>query len=284
MIQEIIPGQPAYLIAYAVDPLTTLGAKGVLGTGNRPRLPKFFFKNLHAEDMEVSVYPYCNEALFNKMKGAYYMEFELFPDLSKANYASHLHYMPTLHLTEFLLAQPAGTYQCEMRFGEDNGDIGPKTKFTVKITEESKKALQVYRDQMWAKKLATVSFNTQYGAGDDRNMVSNWQDLNRHGKLIKLAVSQIGTVMRPWPNENQIESYVGSGWILVEKTDGKYEVIGYSFVKKPGEKQWRVTAIASDMDYYTLTIPSRLGSKIEAKRLEFGYEIPKENISKGSIW
>lgn len=284
IIQEIIPGQPAYLIGYAVDPLTTLGAKGIQGTGNRPRLPKFFFKNVNAQDMEVSVYPYCDEPTFNKMKGAYYMEFELFPDLSKTNYTSHLNYMPTLHLTEFLLSQPAGTYQCEMRFGENNGDIGPKTKFTVKVTEESKKALQVYRDQMWAKKLTTVTFNTQYGASDDRNMVSNWQELSKHGKLLKLAVSQTGTVMRPWPNENQIESYVGSGWILVEKTDGKYEVIGYSFVKKPGEKQWRVTAVASDMDYYTLTIPSRLGSKIEAKRLEFGYEIPKENITKGSVW
>lgn len=284
IIQEIIPGQPTYLIGYAVDPLTTLGAKGVQGTGNRSRLPKFFFKKLNAEDMEVSVYPYCDESTFNKMKGAYYMEFELFPDLSKTNYVSHLNYMPTLHLTEFLLSQPAGTYQCEMRFGEDNGDIGPKNKFTIKVTDESKKALQTYRDQMWAKKLANVTFNTQYGAGDDRNMVSNWQELSRHGKLLKLAVSQTGTVMRPWPNENQVESYVGSGWILVEKTDGKHEVIGYSFVKKPGEQKWRVTAVASDMDYYTLSIPSRLGYKLEAKRLELGYEILKENITKGSVW
>jgi hypothetical protein len=284
IIQEIVPGQPTYLIAYAVDPLTTLGAKGVQGTGNRPRLPKFFFKNLQAEDMEVSVYPYCNEAIFNKMKGAFYMEFELFPDLSKTNYESHLNYMPTLHLTQFLLSQPAGTYQCELRFGEDNGDIGPKTKVSIKLTEDSKKTLQTYHDQMWAKKLATVTFNTQYGAGDDRNMVSNWQELSRHGKLVKLSVSQTGTVMRPWPNENQVESYVGSGWILVERPDGKYEVIGYSFVKKPGEQKWRVTAVASDMDYYTLSIPSRLGYKIEAKRLELGYEIPKENIAKGNVW
>jgi hypothetical protein len=279
IIQEIIPGQPTYLIGYAVDPLTALGAKDVLSTGNRPRLPKF-----HIEDMEVSIYPYCNEPIFNKMKGAYYIELELFPDLTKTNYASHLNYMPTLHLTEFLLTQPVGTYQVELRFGEDNGSIGPKTKFTIKITEDSKKDLQTYRDQLWAKKLATVNFNTQYGAGDDRNMVSNWQDLSRHGKLVKLSVSQTGTVMRPWPNENQIESYVGSGWILVERTDGKYEVIGYSYIKKPGEQKWRVTAVASDMDYYTLSIPAQLGYKLEAKRLELGYEIPKENIAKGGIW
>lgn len=288
IIQEIIPAEPTYLMAYAVDPLIGLGAKSVEGTGNRPRLPKFFLKNLtqkEGDDMEISIYPYCNQEIFNKMKEAYYVEFELFPDLNTTNYASHLNYMPTLHLTEYLLTQPAGTYSWELRFGEDNGEIGPKSKFSVKLTEESKKNLQNYHDQMWTKKLNTVTFNTQYGAGDDRNTVSNWEDLSsKHGKLIKLTVSQTGTVMRPWPNENQVESYVGSGWILVERTDGKYEVIGYSFVKKAGEQKWRVTAVASDMDYYGLFVPSQLGSRVEAKRLEFGYEILKENISKGNVW
>jgi hypothetical protein len=137
---------------------------------------------------------------------------------------------------------------------------------------------------MWAKKLASVTFNTEYGAGDDRNQVMNWQDLNRHGKLIKLSVTQTGKVMKPWPNENQVESFVGSGWVLVERTDGKHEVIGYSFVKKAGDKLWRATAVASDMDYYTVTVPAALGQKIYPKRIELGYEIPKENLAKGNIW
>lgn len=285
-IQEIIPGKSTYLVAYTTDPLVDLGIKSFMSTGGRPKLPYLQFKDITVNDQtEPVVLPiYCNEPIFNKMKNAYYVEFDMFPDLSKTNYESHLNYMSSLHLTEFFLTLKPGTYKYELFLGEQNGDIGPKTVFTVTINNETKAALQVYHDQMWAKKLASVTFNTQYGAGDDRSMVMNWEDLNRHGKLIKLSVTQTGKVMRPWPNENQVESFVGSGWILVERTDGKYEVIGYSFVKKPTDKQWRVTAVASDMDYYTLMVPSSIGSKIPAKRLEFGYEIPKENISKGSIW
>jgi hypothetical protein len=285
-IQEIIPGRPTYMIAYAVDPLTNLGAKSVLSSGNRPKLPYLQLKNITKDDQsEPVVLPiYCNQPIYNKMKDAFYVEFDMFPDLNKTNYESHLNYMPSLHLTQFFLTQPVGTYKYEIFLGEINGTIGPKTVFTINITQETKAALQAYHDQMWAKKLASVTFNTEYGAGDDRNQVMNWQDLNRHGKLIKLSVTQTGKVMKPWPNENQVESFVGSGWILVERTDGKHEVIGYSFVKKAGDKLWRVTAVASDMDYYSLMVPSTIGSKIEAKRLELGYEIPAANITKGNIW
>lgn len=285
-IQEIIPGKPTYMIAFAVDPLTNLGAKSVLSSGNRPKLPYLQLKDITQNDQGESVIVpiYCNEPIYNKMKDAFYVEFDMFPDLSKTNYESHLNYMPSLHLTEFFLNLPVGTYKYELFLGEVNGTIGPKSIFTIKLTTETKKELQVYRDQLWAKKLASVTFNTQYGSGDDRNMVSNWEDLKKHGKLIKLSVTQTGTVMKPWPNEKQIESYVGSGWILVERTDGKYEVIGYSYIKKPEEKQWRVTAVASDMDYYTITVPASMGQKIYPKRLELGYEIPKENIAKGNVW
>lgn len=285
-IQEIVPGKPTYLIAYAVDPLINLGAKSTMSTGNRPQLPYLQLKDITVDDQSepVVLSVYCNEPIYNKMKDAFYVEFDMFPDLSKTNYESHLNYMPSLHLTQFFLTLKPGTYKYEFFLGEVNGTIGPKSVFTITINEETKAALQAYHDQIWAKKLASVTFNTQYGAGDDRNLVMNWEDLNRHGKLIKLSVTQTGKVMRPWPNENQVESFVGSGWILVERTDGKYEVIGYSFVKKPTDKQWRITAVASDMDYYTVTVPAALGQKIYPKRLDVGYEIPKENITKGNNW
>ena len=285
-IQEIIPGKPTYMVAYAVDPLTNLGAKSTLSTGNRPKLPYLQLKDITQNDQgESLILPiYCNEAIYNKMKDAFYVEFDMFPDLNKTNYESHLNYMPSLHLTEFFLTLQPGTYKYEFFLGEVNGTIGPKSVFTIKINNQTKKELQTYHDQMWAKKLASVTFNTQYGAGDDRNMVMNWEDLKRHGKLLKLSVTQTGTVMKPWPNEKQVESFVGSGWILVERADGKHEVIGYSYVKKPDDKLWRVTAVASDMDYYTVTVPSAMGQKIYPKRLELGYEIPKENIAKGNVW
>jgi len=285
-IQEIIPGKPTYLIAYTVDPLINLGAKNFMSTGGRPKIPYLQLKDITVNDQtEPIILPiYCNEPIYSKMKNAYYVEFDMFPDLSKTNYESHLNYMPSLHLTEFFLTLKPGTYKYELLLGEEHGGIGPKTVFTLTMDNETKTALQAYHDQLWAKKLASVTFNTQYGAGDDRNQVMNWEDLKRHGKLIKLSVMQTGKVMRPWPNENLVESFVGSGWILVERTDGKYEVIGYSFVKKPADRQWRVTAIASDMDYYVLMVPSSMGQKVNPKRLELGYEIPKENIAKGNIW
>ncbi|MFZ1305723.1 MAG: hypothetical protein WAR80_07765, partial [Ferruginibacter sp.] len=166
-IQEVIPGKPTYLIAYAVDPLITLGAKSTMSTGNRPKLPYLQLKDITKDDQsEPVVVPiYCNELIYNKMKDAFYVEFDMFPDLSKTNYESHLNYMPSLHLTEFFLSRPAGTYTYEFFLGEINGTIGPKSIFTIKINEETKRELQAYHDQMWAKKLASVTFNTQYGAG-----------------------------------------------------------------------------------------------------------------------
>lgn len=289
LINEITPGKPTYLIAYMVDPLTALGAKSTMSTGSRPKFPHVMLTDITKGREGASpliITPYCNNFVFDKMKESYYIEFDLFPDLSKTNYESHLNYMSSLHLTEFFLTQPAGIYQYELFFGDANGsnEQGAKTIFTISLTEEVKKQLTAYRDQMWAKKLATVNFNIEYGKGDDRGMVMNWQDVSKYGKLIKLSVMQTGKVMKPWPNENQVESYVGSGWALVETTDGKYEVIGFGFVKKPDDKLWKLTSVASDMDYYPLNVPSYMGNGIKAKRLNVGYEILKENIGKAGLW
>jgi hypothetical protein len=289
IINEITPGQSTYLMAYTVDPLTALGAKSTMSTGGRPKFPHVMLTDITKGREGTSpliITPYCNNVLFDKMKEAYYVEFDLFPDLSKTNYESHLNYMSSLHLVEFFQTQPAGIYQYELFFGDANGssEQGAKTVFTINLTEDAKKQLSTYRDQMWVKKLAAVNFNSEYGKGDDRNMVMNWQDVSKYGKLVRLSVMQTGKVMKPWPNENQVESYVGSGWVLVETNEGKYEVIGFSFVKKPDDKLWRLTAVASDMDYYSLNVPSYMGNGIKAKRLNMGYEILKENIAKMGLW
>lgn len=74
-----------------------------MSTGGRPKLPYLQLKDITIDDQsEPVVVPiYCNEPIYNKMKDGFYADFDMFPDLAKTNYESHLNYMPSLHLTQF---------------------------------------------------------------------------------------------------------------------------------------------------------------------------------------
>ena len=116
-------------------------------------------------------------------------------------------------------------------------------------------------------------------------MISNWEELKKYGYPEKVTVERTGQVMKPWPREDEVESFIGSGWGLFKKDDGKYEVIGLSFIQKPGEKNWRWGGIASDMDYYTLLETGRSENfRVHPTKLSYGYEIRQEHIQKNSVW
>ncbi|MFN3342143.1 MAG: hypothetical protein ACK40M_05570 [Flavobacteriales bacterium] len=286
--KELIPGKFAHIAGYAVEPLNRFGAKSTQSTGGRETLPPIYLKYTHANGNTILVKQgiYANKALFDANKEKFAVEFEWFPELTSINYKSHLEFMPVMHLGNYFLNVPNGNYPVQFMFGNDiHTDIGCRGEFVLKIDDEIKTSLKTYLDQLWNKKLESVTFNSQYGATDNRNIISNWEELKKFGYPEKVTVERTGQVMKPWPKDNEIESFVGSGWCLVKRDDGKYEVIGLSFVQKPGEKTWRWTAIASDMDYYIL-LESGNGDnvRVHPKRIGQGYEILQQNIGKSSVW
>jgi len=285
---ELIPGNYSHIVAYAVEPLNRFGAKSTLSTGGRETLPSIFinFDGGQSGKITLNQKVYCNTTLFNTMKDKFYVEFEWFPDLATVNYKSHLEYMPILNLGLYLLKLQNGKYSFNFMFGDNiHTDIGSRGDFTIVISDEIKANLKEYLDKFWIKKLETVTFNSQYGEKDQRNIISNWEELKKYGYPEKITVERTGKVMKPWPNDKEIESFVGSGWGLFKRDDGKYEVIGLAFVQKPGEQKWKWTSIASDMDYYVfLETGNGNNFRIQPVRLGQGYEILQQNILKNGVW
>lgn len=285
---ELIPGKYSHIVAYAVEPLNRFGAKSSLSTGGRETLPSIFmnFNGGQSGKITVNQKIYCNTDLFNTMKDKFYVDFEWFPDLTTVNYKSHLEYMPILHLGQYLLKLQNGKYKIDLMFGNDiHTDIGSRGEFSILITDEIKTNLKEYLDKLWIKKLQTVTFNSQYGDKDQRNIIFNWEELKKYGYPEKITVERTGKVMKPWPNDKEVESFVGSGWGLFKRDDGKYEVIGLAFVQKPGEQKWKWTSIASDMDYYVLLETGNGDNlRIQPTKLGQGYEILQQNSLKNGVW
>ncbi len=285
---ELIPGKFSHIIAYAVEPLNRFGAKSSLSTGGRETLPSIYltFNNSSSNKLIVNQKIYCNTELFNTMKDKFYVEFEWFPDMATVNYKSHLEYMPIMHLGQYLLKLQNGKYNVNMLFGNNiHTDIGSRGSFVIVMNDEIRSNLKNYLEKLWIKKLESVTFNSQYGDKDQRNIIYNVEELKKYGYLEKLSVERTGKVMKPWPNDKEVESFVGSGWGLFKRDDGKYEVIGLGFVQKPGDQKWKWTSIASDMDYYVLTETGGSETqRVQPQKLEQGYEINTTNIQKNGVW
>ncbi len=285
---ELVPGKYAHIVAYAVEPQNRFGAKSSASTGGRETQPGIYIQfNINSQNpITVSQKIYCNQEIFNTMRDKYYVEFDWFPDLTTVNYKSHLQYMPIMHLGQYLMRLQNGKYTVNFLFGDDiHTDIGARGALTIVINDEIKKDLKTYLDNLWTKKLESVTFNSQYGDKDQRNIIFNWEELKKYGYPEKVTVQRTGQVMKPWPRQNEVESYVGSGWGLFKKDDGKYEVIGLGFVQKPGDSKWKWTSIASDMDYYILLETGNGDNyRVHPKKLDQGYEILSQNINKNGVW
>lgn len=288
VVTELIPGKFSHIVAYAVEPQSRFGAKSTLTTGGRETQPGMFLKFNVAPETEVLVDQkiYCSAATYPTLKEKFYVEFEWFPDLATVSYKSHLEYMPIMHLGHYLMQLKNGTYTVNMLFGDDvHINIGSRGIFTIVISDEIKSNLKTYLDKLWELKLNAVTFNSQYGDKDQRSIIYNVEELKKYGYPEKVTVERTGKVMKPWPNDSEVESFVGSGWGLFKREDGKYEVIGLGFVQKPGDSKWKWTSIASDMDYYIL-LESGNGDnfRVQPQRLGQGYEIPAANIQKSAVW
>lgn len=286
IVTEIVPGQPVYAMAYFRQTVKEIGATKIdrdLGY-SVSCLPDAFFK-LSTEDKGVSssVHLYDVGGKDQPALKLSYIAVDLLPDPEKTTYKSHLQYLPTLHMVKWMLSLTPGTY--DIVFGLDDKGYDDKFaatgNFRIQLDGKGKEVLKAYYEKLWVKKLSTVVFPDHYGSVDKQLEIPNRDELSKYGKLIKLSCAQTGVVMKPFPNQTQVDNYVGTGYGLFERTDGKYEIILLSFSRRPTEKNFRWTGLGAIPDDYTF---SSNGYQIRPTILNFGYEIPKENIAKSGNW
>lgn len=286
VVTEITPGQPVYAIAYFRQTVKEIGAtKNDKDLGySVATLPKFFVKeSTDPKGSSSSVALYDVGGKDQPALKLAYVAIDLLPD-PETTYKSHLQYLPSLHFAKWLLSQTPGAH--DLVIGVDDQGLDDKFSATAKVRVNldpaAKEALKAYYEKLWAKKLSTVVFPDLYGAVDKQADIPNRSELAKYGRLVKLSYAQTGTVMKPWPNEKQVNNYVGSGYGLFELQNGSYEIIALSFSRLPSEKKFRWTGLDVTPSDYTLS--GEGGLQIRPTLVNFGYEIPKANITKSASW
>ena len=283
VVQELTPGQPLYLIGYLSESVKDLGFKR--------RDPKLGYETTRLPDLKFELagskgQPY-RLPVYSKLRGPGLAKvgavvIDLLPDPS-TTYPTHLAYLPALHFTRWLLRLEPGDYTLRMSatpgYQVDPTQKGAHGELRLRVSAESRAALQRYYDALWAKKLSTVVYPDDYGARDRKSEIPNANQLAKYGRLLKLTCAQTNKVMKPFPNQNQVANYVGMGYGLFER-EGRYVVIPLGFSRKPEEPTLRWTVLRGRPDDYALRGPDEILPTL----LEHGYEIPKANLDKTGTW
>ncbi|MCA8920391.1 MAG: hypothetical protein KDD82_01205, partial [Planctomycetes bacterium] len=284
VVAELTPGKPLYLRGYLTQSVKSLDFKrrdSTLGY-ETTRIPdlKFRLAGSTAEPWRLPVY---SKLSGDALEAVGVVEVDLLPDPATTAYDSHLAYLPALHFARWLLELPDGEHELELA---TNGSVtldvdkpGAYGRLKVSMNRGSRTALKAYYDALWAKKLAAVVYPDAFGVTDLKGQIPNADHLAKYGTLLKLTCAETNKVMKPFPNQTQVDNYVGQGFGLFER-DGRYEIIALSFSRKPSEAGLRFTALRGIPDDYTLAGPTQFGPTL----VEFGYEIPKANLSKTGSW
>ncbi|MEZ6185005.1 MAG: hypothetical protein R3F62_08355 [Planctomycetota bacterium] len=283
VVTEITPGQPFYLVGYLSESVASLGFKrrdSTLGY-ETTRLPDVKFQIQGQSSQPWRLAPYST-VTGKDLEGVGVVVVDLLPD-PQTTYPTHLAYLPALHFTRWLLDQKPGTYTLEFsanpHLSVDFTAKGAHGRFQLTLTEENRPALQAYYDALWAKKLSTVVFPDDFGVEDDQGNIPNLDHLKKYGRLIKLTCAETNKVMKPFPNQHQVDNYVGMGFGLFER-EGRYEIIPLGFSRKPSAQAMSWTSIRGKPDHYALRGPTEYTPRL----IEFGYEIPQANLDKTGSW
>jgi len=277
---EITPGRPFYLVGYLPAKIKDLDLKGHVKGVPVAKTPVLEWKQVGTDNNFGRMQMYWNQNMMNIVKEQSYYIFEMFPDINMVNFKSHVEYIPIMNFVKWLTYQMPGEYQFYFQFstGGAVSTLADNT-FTIKLTNESISELKSYYDKLAQKKLLAVTFNDGAGCTDNKATIGGKDNMKKYGEVIKLTCAQTGQVMKPWPNENQVEYFTGAGYGVFKRTDGKYEIIKLDFRKSPGSSQFDFSG-ANVMSHYEIEGSITIKSEV----LNLGYEISKEGIDKCTIW
>ena len=279
LIQTIVPGEPAYITGYfATTNKTAGGIPSILLISPENKYAKDIYPWGHGN--EVIAPMFNGESVRNEYLDKAYFTFNVFPDPDQINYKSHVQYIPHLNFVKWLRYLPSEIVEIPVRFGRNEEMALGKIK--VDLTGDNKQKLEDYAKRLEAKRLAAVTFPDFAGCSEKGNTVRNKADLDKYGKVLKLTLVQGGDIMKPWPNDHEIDYHTASGFAAVQKPSGKVEIMPLDFRKKPGESTWQWWSVGSWPDLYSI---DEQGSKVTAvKKIEHGYEILPENVQKCGYW
>jgi hypothetical protein len=279
-IQTITPGQPAYVTGYFTASIKDGGGVPTLCWTVKDeeyysRQTKGFEEQTKNNWQPMYVSSEVKEQIYEHG----YMVFNLFPDVEKVNYKSHLQYLPHLHLVKWLTYQAPEVIELRLRWGLNNEMAWGTVK--IDLTGDNRQKLKAYYERLWQKKLEAVRFPEASGCNEMSSKVPNASDLDKYGKRLKLTLSKTGDIMKPWPNDDQVEWNTAAGYGAFERTDGKIEIVPVVFRKAPTETNWQWWSIGKKPRDYALG-SNEVG--VNAKLLDYGYEILKANATTCGMW
>jgi len=272
IINTIIPGKPAHVIGF-------FAATNKQGGG----VPSLVFNmtkvgekyNKHAKNTQTMYFRTMDRG---KLKDQAFYIFNLFPD-PKIQYKSHIAYIPHLNFTKYLLQQVPGKYNIEFTWGRSNPMA--KGSFMLDLSIENRKKLKEYYNQLMSTKIAAVTMPGSGNCVDQAHKVVNKDHLNKYGKRLKLVFhGPGGKIMKPWPNNHQVEWYTAQGYGAFEK-DGKVEIIHLEFRRAPTATRWKWHSIGKTGGHLSMQTTN---GGIKPEMLNFGYEMKKANVNKCSSW
>ncbi len=278
-VETIIPGEPAYVTGYFA--MTNKDAGGI---------PSMLFinpQNKYAKDaypwghgVEVLAPMFNGENVKKEYRDKAYFSFNLFPDLATVDYESHVQYFPHLNILKWLMYLPSEKHSIHVRFGrKEKMAFG---KLNIDLSGDNKDKLKDYFEKLKAKQLAAVTFPDLAGCDDAKSKIKNFADLSKYGKVLRISLTQTGDIMKPWPNDHEVDFNTAAGYAAVEKSSGKVEIMPLDFRKRPTETTWQWWSVGKFPGLYPM---DEQGTKITGvKKLEHGYEILPEQVSNCGYW
>jgi len=175
-----------------------------------------------------------------------------------------------------------GTYSYEFNWGKNN--VMASGVFQVELTRETINQTKEYYKKLLAKRIELTKFPDTYGCDDAKSRIVNVADLNKYGTLLRISLAGTGNIMKPWPNDHEIDWNTAQGYAAIETPQGTVEVIHLEFRKRPTARVWKWWSIGSTSTHYDLLYQGADGIGVKAEKGKFGYVMLKENVQKCASW
>ena len=279
IIQTIVPAKPAYITGFFAA-YNSLGIPTLVLLNSKHK-----YANLH-DRWGKAILDYAKVSMFSQLgvkkeyKSKAYFTFNVFPDIDKINYESHVQFIPHLNFIKWLIYQPSEVLEFRAKWGKSKKMAEGIIRFD--LSGDAKKILKEYYKKLEAKRLSMVKFPNMRGCTNAKSKILNFSDLSKYGKVLKISLSGAGNIMKPWPKDHEVDWNTAKGFAAVEQTDGKVIIMALDFRKRPGAGKWKWWSVGSFPDLFPL---SYQGADINAvKKINGGYEILKKNVNKCGIW
>jgi len=280
IISEVKVGESAWITGYFTA-VNSMGLPTLVIMDNKKETahgPKAW---VDKTDHQAHIPMFDQLELKTKYKSKAYFTFNLFPEIDKLNYKSHVQYFPHLNFIKWLTYQPSEMLELRVKFGKTKKMADGVIK--IDLSGDNKAKLKEYLKKLEAKRLASVTYPNMCGTANATASIANYSDLSKYGKVLRITLKKAGDIMKPWPHDDEIDWNTAKGFMAVEKDNGKVVILALDFRKKPTAGKWKWWSLGKFPKLY----PGQDYGYTEfnaVKKVGGGYEILKQNVNKTSVW